>query len=425
MTGVQSPPLVTAGAACWRPTGKPLQTRSPAREKSPATPPTASARRRRATRRSAGQFSIGTKMCAEPRVDPLLTVTYAYLEKGVVTQAISGPFDLGRPNGCPPTANSRLDPAEPKAGRDRSTRRKARRARASPTRSPARARNKAVPATEPAPLLRLKRRGLTRCANRPLGVRPAHERRSGRCGGLMALLAQLRRGRGALYDRAPCAHRPAAARPRRLAVSGLLALIRSRLRLDGRTHSALRLRHHLSASAHRRRPKLRLWRLLHGGRRRRRPLRELRRHRRRHARARSPPASTTRPPRGGDVAQAVHRVQSSTALAERDRRRQRHSRRARRCRRCCRANRARRGAARRARVRQAGSGPGDRARARVDSRAPRELRALDPVRPHLSAGRPSGHRRADVAARRRRGALGAHDRRNAAPTAPAPSRGSR
>jgi len=53
-----------------------------------------------------GQFAIGTKLCAEPRVDPLLTVTYAYLEKGVVTQAISGPFDLGRPTGCRPNAFS-------------------------------------------------------------------------------------------------------------------------------------------------------------------------------------------------------------------------------------------------------------------------------------------------------------------------------
>jgi len=53
-----------------------------------------------------GQFSIGTKLCREPREDPLLTVTYAYLEKGVVTQAISGPFDLGRPTGCPPSAFS-------------------------------------------------------------------------------------------------------------------------------------------------------------------------------------------------------------------------------------------------------------------------------------------------------------------------------
>ncbi|MGH2905044.1 MAG: hypothetical protein ACRDK7_15890 [Solirubrobacteraceae bacterium] len=60
-----------------------------------------------------GEFAIGSNICAEPRVDPLLTVTYAYLEKGVVTQAISGPFDLGRPNGCPATAFSggtRLNP---------------------------------------------------------------------------------------------------------------------------------------------------------------------------------------------------------------------------------------------------------------------------------------------------------------------------
>lgn len=61
----------------------------------------------------AGQFAIATKLCVEPRVDALLTVTYAYLEKGVVTQAISGPFDLGRPAGCPPDALSgwtRLNP---------------------------------------------------------------------------------------------------------------------------------------------------------------------------------------------------------------------------------------------------------------------------------------------------------------------------
>jgi hypothetical protein len=54
----------------------------------------------------AGQFTIGSKLCTEPRVDPLLTVTYAYLnEKKVITQAISGPFDLGRPHGCPASAN--------------------------------------------------------------------------------------------------------------------------------------------------------------------------------------------------------------------------------------------------------------------------------------------------------------------------------
>jgi hypothetical protein len=61
----------------------------------------------------AGQFALETKLCVEPRVDALLTVTYAYLEKGVVTQAISGPFELGRPKGCKPDAFSggtRLNP---------------------------------------------------------------------------------------------------------------------------------------------------------------------------------------------------------------------------------------------------------------------------------------------------------------------------
>jgi hypothetical protein len=60
-----------------------------------------------------GQFAVEKALCAEPRVDPLLTVTYAYLEKGAVTQAISGPFDLGRPKSCRPDAFSggtRLNP---------------------------------------------------------------------------------------------------------------------------------------------------------------------------------------------------------------------------------------------------------------------------------------------------------------------------
>jgi hypothetical protein len=50
--------------------------------------------------RVTGQFAIGTRLCAEPRVDPLLTVVYSYLEKGKIVQAISGPYDLGRPVGC-------------------------------------------------------------------------------------------------------------------------------------------------------------------------------------------------------------------------------------------------------------------------------------------------------------------------------------
>jgi hypothetical protein len=60
-----------------------------------------------------GQFAIGTALCAEPRVDALLTVTYAFLEKGAVVQAISGPFELGRPKGCRPdgfSGGNRLNP---------------------------------------------------------------------------------------------------------------------------------------------------------------------------------------------------------------------------------------------------------------------------------------------------------------------------
>jgi hypothetical protein len=60
-----------------------------------------------------GQFAIATHLCAEPRVDALLTVTYAYLEKGAIVQAISGPFELGRPKGCPAdylSGSNRLNP---------------------------------------------------------------------------------------------------------------------------------------------------------------------------------------------------------------------------------------------------------------------------------------------------------------------------
>jgi hypothetical protein len=54
-----------------------------------------------------GQFAIATKLCAEPRVDPLLTVVYATADsRGVVTQNISGPYDLGRPHGCPKSAQN-------------------------------------------------------------------------------------------------------------------------------------------------------------------------------------------------------------------------------------------------------------------------------------------------------------------------------
>jgi hypothetical protein len=83
----------------------------------------------------AGQFEIGWKLCTEPRVDALLTVTYAYVEKGAITQAISGPFDLGRPLGCPATAQSgktRLTAyrgTEPKSSAKKAKGRKGRRAK--------------------------------------------------------------------------------------------------------------------------------------------------------------------------------------------------------------------------------------------------------------------------------------------------------
>jgi hypothetical protein len=60
-----------------------------------------------------GQIAIPTKLCVEPRVDLLLTVTYAYLEKGKITQAISGPYDLGRPKGCKPDFYSKYNRFNP------------------------------------------------------------------------------------------------------------------------------------------------------------------------------------------------------------------------------------------------------------------------------------------------------------------------
>jgi hypothetical protein len=53
-----------------------------------------------------GQFSIDPQLCAEPRVDPLLTVVYATRTATGVSQAIAGPFDLGRPHGCPKSAQN-------------------------------------------------------------------------------------------------------------------------------------------------------------------------------------------------------------------------------------------------------------------------------------------------------------------------------
>jgi hypothetical protein len=125
VTGVEASPLITSNA-----TGKPLGDSFECSGEVPGfalncdggppagTPSTPPAGTTAGTKEGydtiTGQFSIGTKLCKEPRVDPLLTVTYAYLEKGVITQAIAGPFDLGRPKGCPPDAQSGGDRLNPK-----------------------------------------------------------------------------------------------------------------------------------------------------------------------------------------------------------------------------------------------------------------------------------------------------------------------
>ena len=77
-----------------------------------------------------GQFVIaGKNICTEPRVDPILTVTYATATatlggtktaptaSATVTQYLSGPYDLGRPWGCKGDqygSNTRLGSNPPK-----------------------------------------------------------------------------------------------------------------------------------------------------------------------------------------------------------------------------------------------------------------------------------------------------------------------
>jgi hypothetical protein len=51
-------------------------------------------------------FTIDGDVCAEPRVDPLLVVTFATVVSGKPQQYIAGPFDLGRPRGCPKSARN-------------------------------------------------------------------------------------------------------------------------------------------------------------------------------------------------------------------------------------------------------------------------------------------------------------------------------
>ncbi len=109
VTGVQGQPSLTSNA-----TSKPLSDTFSCSGEFPGFAANCVGLAKQGYETITGQVSIGTKLCAEPRIDPLLTVTYAYLEKGVVTQAISGPFDLGRPAGCPADADSGYSRFNPK-----------------------------------------------------------------------------------------------------------------------------------------------------------------------------------------------------------------------------------------------------------------------------------------------------------------------
>ncbi len=109
LTGIQSPPLVSS-----IPAGTPLNDTFSCSGEIPGFAVNCVGAAKGGYETITGQFAIGAKLCAEPRVDPLLTVTYAYLEKGVVTQAISGPFDLGRPKGCKPDGQSGWNRLNPK-----------------------------------------------------------------------------------------------------------------------------------------------------------------------------------------------------------------------------------------------------------------------------------------------------------------------
>ncbi len=107
VTGIQSPPTVTSTA------GKTLADTFSCSGELPGWAVNCVGAAKGGYETIKGQFAIGSKLCTEPRVDTLLTVTYAYLEKGVVTQAISGPFDLGRPASCKPdslSGSTRLNP---------------------------------------------------------------------------------------------------------------------------------------------------------------------------------------------------------------------------------------------------------------------------------------------------------------------------
>lgn len=49
-----------------------------------------------------GEFFVDSDLCTEPRLDPILYVAYSQVNaKMQAVQSLAGPFDLGRPRGCP------------------------------------------------------------------------------------------------------------------------------------------------------------------------------------------------------------------------------------------------------------------------------------------------------------------------------------
>ena len=65
-----------------------------------------------------GKFNIEGDVCEELRPNVLLYATTATVASGKVSQAITGPWNLGRPRGCPKSANGgkTLIPDDPEPG---------------------------------------------------------------------------------------------------------------------------------------------------------------------------------------------------------------------------------------------------------------------------------------------------------------------
>jgi hypothetical protein len=60
-----------------------------------------------------GSFLAANPVCDEPRTNARLIVSYATVVKGAAVNSLSGPFELGRPQGCP--APKKHAPAKKKA----------------------------------------------------------------------------------------------------------------------------------------------------------------------------------------------------------------------------------------------------------------------------------------------------------------------